>query len=87
MHTAQTPTRASLGPIGWLFLLLGGVAMLAPFFFMFVFSTHTRADIFRVPPPLWFGPEFLNNIGILMQKIPFWTNLGWSLYVGRCPQA
>ncbi|MEY2770596.1 MAG: L-arabinose transport system permease protein AraQ [Pseudomonadota bacterium] len=82
MHTAQTPTRASLGPIGWLFLLLGGVAMLAPFFFMFVFSTHTRADIFRVPPPLWFGPEFLNNIGILMQKIPFWTNLGWSLYVG-----
>ncbi len=67
---------------GRVFLVLGGIAMLAPFFFMFVFATHTRADIFSVPPPLFFSGEFLNNIGILMDKIPFWRNLGLSLYVG-----
>ncbi len=74
--------RASLGPVGWVFLTLGGAVMLAPFYFMFVFSTHTRTDIFRVPPPTWFGPHFMDNLTILMGKIPFWTNLGWSLYVG-----
>ena len=72
----------SLGLLGSLFLTLGGLVMLAPFYFMFVFSTHLRGDIFRVPPPGWFGPHFLDNIGILMAKIPFWQNLGWSLYVG-----
>lgn len=56
--------------------------MLAPFYFMFVFGTQLRADIFRVPPPLWFAPHFFDNLGILTQKIPFWQNLGWSLYVG-----
>ena len=81
--TQQTSdSKATLGPVGWLFLLLGGLAMLAPFYAMFVFSTHERTDIFRVPPPLWFGEHFLDNIAILMERIPFWTNLGWSLYVG-----
>lgn len=74
--------KASMGPIGWTFLVLGGLTMLAPFYFMFVFSTHLRSDIFSVPPPLWFGPHFMDNLGILMSKIPFWKNLGWSLYVG-----
>lgn len=74
--------KSTLGPVGWVFLILGGLVMLAPFYFMFVFSTHLRTDIFRVPPPLWFGPHFLDNLTILMQKIPFWKNLGWSLYVG-----
>jgi multiple sugar transport system permease protein len=70
------------GWVGTLFLGLGAIAMLAPFYFMFVFSTHPRSEIFRVPPPLVFGEHFLSNIGILMSKIPFWINLGWSLYVG-----
>jgi multiple sugar transport system permease protein len=72
----------ALGWVGLLCLALGAIAMLAPFFFMFVFSTHPRAEIFRVPPPLFFGEQFLENIHILMAKIPFWLNLGWSLYVG-----
>jgi multiple sugar transport system permease protein len=82
MSSDSSRSTASLGPVGWLFLILGGLAMLAPFYAMFVFSTHERADIFRVPPPLWFGEHFFDNIGILMRKIPFWINLGWSLYVG-----
>jgi multiple sugar transport system permease protein len=82
MGVNQEAQRSTLGTVGWVFLLLGGAVMLAPFYFMFVFSTHTRTDIFRVPPPTWFGPHFLDNLMILMGKIPFWTNLAWSLYVG-----
>jgi multiple sugar transport system permease protein len=73
---------APMSIMGWCFLLLGAAAMLAPFYFMFVFATHERSEIFRVPPPVWFGGHFFDNMRILMQKIPFWTNLGWSLYVG-----
>jgi multiple sugar transport system permease protein len=73
---------AGLAWTGRVFLALGGIAMLAPFFFMFVFATHTRADIFSVPPPLFFSDHFFENIQILMAKIPFWRNLGLSLYVG-----
>lgn len=72
----------AIGSLGWVFLGLGGLAMLAPFYAMFVFSTHLRSDILSVPPPLWFGEHFLANIEILMRKIPLWKNLAWSLYVG-----
>lgn len=82
MQTNGVDNKATLSPVGWLFLVLGGIAMLAPFYLMFVFSTHLRSDIFRVPPPVWFGAHFADNMAILMQKIPFWKNLGWSLYVG-----
>lgn len=81
MSSRRAQSQA-LGWVGLLCLALGAIAMLAPFFFMFVFSTHPRAEIFRVPPPLFFGEQFLENIHILMAKIPFWLNLGWSLYVG-----
>lgn len=60
---------------------IGTLIMLAPFYFMFVFATHSRTEIFSLPPPLLFGDDFLNNLALLTKKIPFWRNLGWSLYV------
>ena len=51
---------------------------------MFVFATHSRTEIFSLPPPMWFGNDFLNNVDILTQRLPFWRNLGLSLYVGLC---
>ncbi len=60
---------------------VGAVIMLTPFYFMFVFATHSRADIFSLPPPLFFGHDFLLNLQIISDHIPFWKNLGWSLYV------
>jgi multiple sugar transport system permease protein len=60
---------------------LGSLIMLAPFYFMFVFATHSRTEIFSLPPPLFFGNDFLLNLDILTSRIPFWRNLGWSLYV------
>jgi multiple sugar transport system permease protein len=60
---------------------VGALIMLAPFYFMFVFATHSRTEIFSLPPPLFFGDDFLNNLKILTERLPFWRNLGWSLYV------
>ncbi len=63
-------------------LVLGGaLVMLTPFYFMFVFATHARVEIFQLPPPLLFGDDLADNMAILVGQIPFWRNLGWSLYV------
>jgi multiple sugar transport system permease protein len=60
---------------------LGSLLMLAPFYFMFVFATHSRTEIFSLPPPLWFGDDLLANLQLLTERLPFWRNLGWSVYV------
>ncbi|MFZ5544177.1 MAG: carbohydrate ABC transporter permease [Pseudomonadota bacterium] len=59
----------------------GALVMLAPFYLMFVFATQSRSEIFDLPPPLWFGNDLLANLKILTGKLPFWRNVGWSLYV------
>lgn len=59
----------------------GGVIMLLPFYLMFVFGSHERSEIFQLPPPVLPGNDFLRNLDILSAKIPFWKNLGWSLYI------
>ena len=76
-----------IGPLALAFLLIGALTMLAPFYFMFVFATQPRSEIFSMPPPLWFGDHFLENMRILREKIPFWRNLGWSLYVALASTA
>jgi len=60
---------------------IGAVLMLAPFWLMFVFATHSRGEIFNLPPPLWFGDDLAANFKLLTERIPFWRNLGWSVYV------
>ena len=70
-----------IGPLGLVLLLMGGLTMLAPFYFMFVFATQPREEIFSVPPPLWFGTDFFSNMELLMSIIPVLRNLGWSFYV------
>jgi multiple sugar transport system permease protein len=60
---------------------VGALFMLAPFWFMFVFATHSRGEIFNLPPPLWFGTDLAANFKLLLERIPFWRNLGWSIYV------
>jgi multiple sugar transport system permease protein len=66
---------------------VGALIMLAPFYFMFVFATHSRTEIFSLPPPMFFGDDFFNNLKILTEKMPFWRNLGWSLYVALASTA
>lgn len=60
----------------------GALLMLIPFYFMFIFATHTDREILAVPPPLLPGTAFLDNFSILLQRIPyFWHNIGWSVYI------
>ena len=69
-------------------VVLAGLALtLAPFYFMFVFASHSRTEIFDLPPPLFFGSALGENLAILTGRIPFWHNLGWSLYVGLASTA
>ena len=83
---ASTPSQ--LAPrAAYLMVALGAVVMLLPFYFMFVFASHSRTEIFNLPPPLFFGDSFLANMEILTNKIPFWRSLGWSLYVGLASTA
>jgi multiple sugar transport system permease protein len=82
MKPSPLPTWAAYGMVA-----LGAVIMLAPFYFMFVFATHSRTDIFSLPPPFFFGGAFLDNFKILTEKLPFWRNVGWSLYVALASTA
>ena len=76
MNTEKLAPRAAYLLVG-----IGALIMLTPFYFMFVFATHSRTEIFNLPPPLFFGDSFMVNLQILTDKIPFWRSLGWSLYV------
>jgi len=72
----------NLSPLAAYILVgIGAVIMLAPFYFMFVFATHSRTEIFSLPPPIFFGDNFMENLQILTDRLPFWRNLWWSVYV------
>jgi multiple sugar transport system permease protein len=67
--------------IAYALVSAGVVILVAPFWFTFVFATHSRTEIFASPPPLWFGTHFFSNLQLLLERLPFWRNLGISLYV------
>ena len=74
--------------IGRLAVLAGAVTMLVPFWFMFVFATHSNSEILSMPPPLWFGHALGDNLRDLLERLPtFWWNLLWSLWVGLATTA
>ena len=81
-------TRDRLAPwAAYAIVGVGALIMLAPFYFMFVFASQSRTEIFSLPPPVWFGDDFFNNLNILTSRLPFWRNLGWSLYVALASTA
>ncbi len=81
----MTPSRAPRKPMSrfaaYFLVGLGALTMLLPFYFMFVFATHSVDQIFRLPPPLWFGDRFPANYESLMSTLPFWRNLWNSFYI------
>jgi len=82
----HTPRRRLALPSGGslvTYLLLGLFAFLtlAPFYFMFVFATHDRSEIFQLPPPMWFGDNTGSNYTNLLDRLPFWRSLWNSLYL------
>ncbi|MCZ8516132.1 carbohydrate ABC transporter permease [Paenibacillus filicis] len=63
------------------FLILGGLVMLIPFYWMFVLSTRTTTEVFNFPPPLVFGQYALTNYQNLLKATPFFLNLWNSIFV------
>ena len=67
--------------LAWAAVLGGATLLIAPFYFTFVFATHTRSEIFNTPPPMWFGAATLGNLDLLLERLPFWRNFAMSFYV------
>jgi multiple sugar transport system permease protein len=68
--------------VGRAAVLAGAALMLVPFWFMFVFATHSNGEILSMPPPMWFGSSLGDNLRELLTRLPtFWWNLAWSFYV------
>lgn len=61
MSQAMSEAKSTLGVMGWIFIILGALLMLGPFYFMFVFATQPRAEIFSVPPPYFLAITFLRT--------------------------
>ena len=67
--------------LAYLLIFLGALLTIAPFYFMFVFASHTRDAIFQLAPPVWFGQNADENYANLLARVPFWRNLWNSLYL------
>lgn len=78
---AIAPPRPRGAPAAWLLVGGGALLMLAPFYCMLVLATHPRAEIMRLPPPLWFGAGLADNLALLAARLPFWRIAANSLYV------
>jgi len=73
--------RTPVPVAAWVLVGLGALLLVSPFWFTFVFATHTRSAIFDTPPPVFFGDAALSNLALLLERLPFWRNFGMSLYV------
>ena len=75
--------RKGLGPVGLVFLILGAITTLASILLSCLYSLPTSGRRFSVSRHRYGSVNIsFENVGILIQKIPFWINLGWSIYVG-----
>ena len=83
----RSPNRKPGALTAYLIIALGAVIMLAPFYFMFIFATHPRDEIFKMPPPAWFSWAVPMNWGLLLRRVPFPKNFMWSVYVSTMTTA
>jgi multiple sugar transport system permease protein len=78
----KSPNRAPGTIIAYVFIGLGALMMVAPFYFMFVFATRPQGEILDMPPPMFFGWSIEANWNLLLKRLPtFWWNFGYSVYV------
>ncbi|GAA0287257.1 cellobiose transport system permease protein [Gracilibacillus halotolerans] len=65
----------------YLFLVIGSLASLFPFYYMFVMATRLNREINDVPPPFIPGSELIGNFKKVMSNMDFFGALGNSLFV------
>ncbi|GAB3895050.1 carbohydrate ABC transporter permease [Kibdelosporangium lantanae] len=69
---------------GGILLLVGGVIVLFPYYWLAVMATNTTADIYSTPPKLTFGSHLVENLSLLFSKIDFLGSLGNTVLVAVC---
>jgi multiple sugar transport system permease protein len=78
----QRAVRAIPPATAYISLAIGAFIMLMPFYYMLVFATRSNTEILSVPPPLWFGGNFFDNVSELMRfRSHFWHAMGRSLVI------
>ncbi|MGF7049382.1 cellobiose transport system permease protein [Paenibacillus sp. DS2015] len=65
----------------YVFLIVGALVSIFPFYWMFVIATNDRGAVFHIPPLLTIGDQFVNNFQRVLEKADFFRALGNSLFV------
>ena len=60
---------------------IGALFCLIPFWMMLVYGTQSASEIFTLPPPFFFGDDFVENTKRLNETVPFFRNLWNSFYI------
>lgn len=63
------------------FLIIGAAVSLFPFYWLIVMSTRTTSDVYRYPPVLIPGHNFISNFERVLQNINFWGSFFNTVYV------
>ncbi|PRX28591.1 carbohydrate ABC transporter membrane protein 2 (CUT1 family) [Orenia metallireducens] len=71
----------------YIFLGLGLVISIYPFYWMLTASTLNEAQIFKTPPKMIPAGNFLDNLSMLLDQMPIWNGLFNSLFVSTVTTA
>ncbi|TXK18557.1 carbohydrate ABC transporter permease [Homoserinibacter sp. GY 40078] len=77
-HRRREATRSGFLTV---FVALGALVMIVPFLWLIVATTYPTSEIFTVPPHVWFGDYFWQNLTTLFQSRGFGDALRNSLVV------
>ncbi|MFF0342089.1 carbohydrate ABC transporter permease [Kribbella sp. NPDC004875] len=61
--------------VGHVVLMLGVVVSLFPFYWMLVMASNTTPDIFAYPPKLVIGSHLFENMGKVLDAVPFFSSM------------
>src|SRR5690606_7819124 len=65
----------------YLFLGVGAIVSVFPFYWMFVIGSNERGAASHIPPIITIGNQFLNNFNRALEKTEFGTAFGNSIFV------
>jgi multiple sugar transport system permease protein len=81
--TPRGPRQPTSSYVAFALVIFGGLMTAVPLYFMFVFASQPRDQIFTSPPPLWFGPALVHNYNALLEMTDgnFWRIFWNSAYM------
>jgi len=65
----------------YLFLGIGAIISVFPFYWMFVIASNERGAASHIPPIITIGNQFIDNFSRALEKTEFWTAFGNSVFV------